>query len=395
MTGSSTVPPPTLLCVANYPSNTGYAWDYIEGLYAGLGDRLAERGVRTLVAYPAIAEPPRSLAGHQATPVLLDASLRDASSVRAVTAFVQREGVRVLYLTDRPVWSTAFITLRAAGVRAIVVHDHTSGARTVPLGIKRALKTVLAQLPGINADRVVAVSNYVAQRHVEVGRVPRQRVSTVWNGSPLPDASSLGRGYAHRDLSIDLDRPLIATAARAVPEKGIAYLIRAFAIVAKEWSGPRPALLYVGDGSERGALESLRQSLSVRDDIFFTGYRKDAATLVGSADVAVIPSVWDEACALTVLESMAQAVPVVASRVGGVPDLIDDGVTGILVPRANEAQLAEAILRVMRDPARAKAMGTAARRRVGAFFDPVQQLDFLTLIIGQGFGPADGSDLHH
>jgi glycosyltransferase involved in cell wall biosynthesis len=314
-------PPPTLLCVGNYPSNTGYAWDYIEGLYAGLADRLADRGWRTLVAYPAISAPPRSLSGHLAEPVLLDVSLRDARSVAAVAEFVHRERVRVLYLTDRPASSVAFPILRAAGVRSIIVHDHTSGARTTPRGLKRELKGLLARMPAVNADRVVAVSGYVARRHVDVGRLPKDRVIVVWNGLPLPPESSLGRGHAHRELSLGLERPLIACAARAVPEKGIAHLMRAFGMVARQFDGPRPALVYVGDGPERPALESLRRSLDVCDDIFLLGYRTDAASLVGSADVAVVPSVWDEACPLAVLEPMARGVPVVATSVGGIPEL--------------------------------------------------------------------------
>ncbi len=379
---------PTLLCVANYPSNMGYAWDYIEGLFGGLGDRLASRGVRTLVSYPQMATPPRSLVGHAVTPVVLDASLRSAGSVAATAAFVRREGVRVIYLTDRPVWSAAFPVLRAAGVQSIIVHDHTSGERTIPRGLKRTVKGLVAQLPAINANRVLAVSGYVAKRHVEVGRVPSSRVTTIWNGIPVPPVSALGRGYAHRELGIDLERPLIASAARTVPEKGIAHLMRAFAIVGRQFPGPRPALLYAGDGPERAALEALRQTLDVAQDIYILGYRTDAAALVGSADVAVVPSIWDEACALTVLESMGRRVPVVASRVGGVPELVDHGVTGLLVPRGDEEQLANAILTVLRDPARAKAMGVAARLRVSVDFSPEHQLDLLTSVVGEAFGPG-------
>jgi glycosyltransferase involved in cell wall biosynthesis len=382
--------PPTLLCVANFPSNTGYAWDYIEGLYVGLSDRFAARGIRTMVAYPEITGILRMLAGRSAIPVVLDASLRTVRSVAATAAFVRRENVQVLYLTDRRVWSLPFAVLRAAGVRTIVVHDHTSGERTVPRGLKRRAKWVVARLPGINADSVVAVSGYVARRHVEVGRIPSGRVSTIWNGLPLPSASSLGRGYAHRELSLDIERPLVATAARAVPEKGLPNLLRAFAIVSQRLTGPRPALLYVGDGPELAVLESIRQTLDARDDIYLVGYRSDAAFLVGSADVSVVPSVWDEACALTVLESMARALPVVASRVGGVPELIDDGVTGILVPRGEAEPIAEAILTVLRNPARARAMGTAARKRVAEVFSPEQQLDALADHLGRGFGPGPG-----
>src|ERR1700761_6587141 len=97
--------PPTLLCVVNYPANTGYAWDFIEGLYAATADRLAAHGVRTLVAYPSIEEAPRALAGSVAQPVLLDASLATPASRADVHTLVRREHVTAVYYTDRPVWS--------------------------------------------------------------------------------------------------------------------------------------------------------------------------------------------------------------------------------------------------------------------------------------------------
>jgi glycosyltransferase involved in cell wall biosynthesis len=386
--GTVTTPPPTLLCIANYPSNTGYAWDYIERLFGSLADRFASHGIRTMVAYPAIPEPPRSLIGSSAIPVILDASLRNVRSIATTAAFIRREGVRVVYLTDRAVWSTAFPVLRAAGARAIVVHDHTSGARTVPRGVKRWVKQLLAMLPWINADHVVAVSGYVARRHIEVGMRPSDRVMTISNGLPVPPEGSLGRGLAHRELSLDPARPLVACAARAVPEKGVVHLMRAFAIVGRRLPGPRPALVYVGDGPERPALEALSRTLGLGDDVFLLGYRSDAAALVGSADVAVVPSIWDEACALTVLESMGRGVPVVASRVGGIPELVHDGVTGLLVPRGDEEQLAEAILRVLGDPTRARAMGAAGRRRVVEDFSPEHQLDLLAGIVGRRLAPG-------
>jgi glycosyltransferase involved in cell wall biosynthesis len=156
--------------------------------------------------------------------------------------------------------------------------------------------------------------------------------------------------------------------------------------MARQFDGPRPALLYAGDGPERPALESLRRSLDVCDDVYLVGYRADAASLVGSADVAVVPSVWDEACPLAVLEPMARGVSVVATRVGGIPELIDDGVTGLLVPRGDERSLADRILVLLRDPARARAMGRLARLVVAERFVPERQLDALASVVSQGFG---------
>ena len=126
----------TLLCVANYPSNTGFAWDFIERLYARLADHLATHGVRTLVAYPQLPCVPRTLANSAAEPVLLDATLRSVRSLLTTRSFIRREGVRVLYFTDRTAWSWRYPLLRTAGARRILMHDHTSGARTPPRGVR-------------------------------------------------------------------------------------------------------------------------------------------------------------------------------------------------------------------------------------------------------------------
>src|SRR5438128_2298301 len=104
--------PETRLCVANFTANTGYAWDYIERVYARIADHLATHGVRTLVAYPEMAEPPRTLAGSAAEPVVLGVALDEAAAVRATEDFIRREGVRALYLTDRPARSRFYRRLR-------------------------------------------------------------------------------------------------------------------------------------------------------------------------------------------------------------------------------------------------------------------------------------------
>jgi hypothetical protein len=108
---------PSLLCFANFCSNTGYAWDFIESLYARVADHLAESGIRTFVAYPEINEPPKSLDGSVAKPVELALSLDGRRSLQPVIEFIRRENVRVLYLTDQPAWSWAYLRLRWAGVR--------------------------------------------------------------------------------------------------------------------------------------------------------------------------------------------------------------------------------------------------------------------------------------
>jgi glycosyltransferase involved in cell wall biosynthesis len=371
--------PATVLFVANFPANTGYAWDFIEGLFAGIATRLAPSGIRAFVAYPAMAAPPRALRGTPAKPVTLDARLETVASLRQTIAFARRERVDLLYLIDRPARSAFYPVLRAAGVQAILVHDHTSGAGTVPRGLKRLAKGTLARVPGFTADRVIAVSDFVAQRQRAVGMIPAERVTRVWNSVMLPPHRDPSRTRdARRALGLAEHVPVIACTCRATPEKGVDHLFRAFDRL------PAPLdslLLYAGDGPAFASLQALRDSLSSRDRIRLYGYRADREVLLDAADICVVPSVWDEAFGLAALEAMARGKPVVATAVGGIPEVIQTGVTGLLVPPADEAQLAAAIASLLTDRAAGARIGCYARDDIAARFTSEIQLARLTELV--------------
>ena len=374
-----------LLAVVNFPANTGYAWDFIEGLYARIADQLGAEGVTTWVAYPALPEAPRPLAGSAARPVCLDASLETLTGAVRLLRFIRRERVGAVYFTDRPAWSPWYPLLRLAGARSVIVHDHTSGERMAPRGIKRRLKRALVRLPGFAADTVVAVSDYVARRQVEVGLIPPARVVRVWNGLALPDPGSVDRALLSRELGLDPSRPVLFTACRAAPQKGVAHLLRAFDRVVREWDGPgRPLLVYVGDGPEGPALRELRSTLGAREDIVLAGYRTDAARLAAGATIALVPSVWQDAFPLAVMEAMALGLPVIGTRVGGVPEMIEDGVTGVLVPPGDESALAAAMIRLLQAPAERARLARAARQRVLERFAPATQVMALVGLVRAG-----------
>ncbi len=386
-------PPETLLCCANFPANTGFAWSYIEGVYARLADHLAIHGVRTLVSYPPLRSispsgsstqstqsTPLPLQGSAAVPVELDTARPSLELVR----FLRRENVRALYLTDRPPLHWSYPPLRAAtGVRRIVVHDHSSGSRVPPRGARRAAKWLAARAPGFAADAVVAVSDFVARRQLEVGLLPASRVQRVYNAVQLPERGP-APGALRALLKIAPDRPLVACAARCTPEKGLATLLRALELL----PAPRPALACLGDGPAMPQLRALRDSLSSREDIFLVGYRADASSLIADADVCAVPSVWEEAFGLAVVEAMAQGKPVVASRVGGIPELVRDGVDGLLVPPGRPEALARALAQLLADPLRARRMGRAARKAVRGRFGLEEKLRRVLDLLEPAFGLA-------
>lgn len=364
---------PGLLCVVNFPANTGFAWNFIEGLYARLAREGHGLGWRTLVAYPRIDAPPRTLQGSPAIPVVLTLDPGAVTDVARLWRFLRAERIRTVYLTDRRVRSWIHLIMRAAGVRRIVVHDHTSGERTPPRGLKRLAKRIQRLVPGLEADRVLAVSDYVARRQVEVGVVPPAHVTRVWNGIPTPVLRDVTE--VRRELGLPVDRSIIACCCRAAREKGVHHLLRALAAMKGASGSEGGALLvYVGDGPELSALRQLAGDLGIAADVRFVGYSNDAASYLRAADVVAVPSVWQDALPLGVLEAMALRRPVVATRVGGIPEMCRDGQEGLLVDPGAEVELGRALTTLLASPSLRAAMGERGRQRVAALFSPEAQL---------------------
>lgn len=378
----------TLLCVANFKANTGYAWDFIESLYARIADHIAGHGIQTVVAYPNIPDPPRTLAGSAARAVSLGTALDSPQWFERIADVIRKENAQVVYLTDHPYRNWNYRRLRQAGARYILVHDHTSGERTAPWFLKRWAKQMLVRVPGITADRMVTVSEYVARRQREISMVPAERVRRVWNGMRIVPADAGKRQQARELLGLKPEDVAVFCACRATPEKGVAHLLRAFDRVSAQGAPQscRPVLFYAGAGPQLAELEALHAGLESKSRIKLLGYRTDVPLLLAGADIVAVPSVWQDAFPTSVLESLARGMPVVATAVGGIPEMIKDGVTGLLVPPADEAALAQALSKLLADPARAAQLGQAAQKDVEQRFRPEEQVRVLTALVEEGFG---------
>ncbi len=375
--------PGNLLCVANFPTNTGYAWEFIEGLYAGLADDLHRFGVRTWVAYPRVDAAPTTLAHSVAEPIELRVDYASPRGLAALVRAVRAHNIRTIYLTDRATWHPGYAVLRGAGVRTIISHDHTSGARTRPTGLKRSIKAITRRFDPALADMVLAVSEYVARRKVEVDLVAPTRVRVLWNSVVIPE--TVDRAALRERFGIGGARPVIAGASRVAEYKGIQYLMEAFDRV---WRGrdPKPVLVYFGDGPFMPELQNRMKRLASREDIILAGYRPEAADLLAGADVCVVPSTWQEAFGLAALEPSSRGVPVIGSRVGGIPEVIEHGVTGLLVEPADVDDLAGAIVELLDHPERRIEMGRAGRQLAQERFARPDQLDRLCALFRQEMG---------
>lgn len=198
------------------------------------------------------------------------------------------------------------------------------------------------RLLGYYCRVIIADSRDVAQMLIERQKIPGRKVRTILNGIDLDRFNHLDTAAIRRELGIRRDAFVIGTVGRMVPVKNQALLLKAFA----RFAATRTAdLVMVGDGSERPGLEALAEQLGIGSRVHFTGARRDVPALLASLDLFVLPSL-SEGLSLTLLEAMAALRPVIATEVGGNPEVIHHEKNGLLVPSNDVEQLSEALCRM-------------------------------------------------
>jgi glycosyltransferase involved in cell wall biosynthesis len=373
-----------VLIAAQFPTGTGYAWDTIERVFRGLADRWIASGRSVYVCYPAVGDVPPAFQGSgvQIIPFDYPATAQSPAALWRFGRLLRRLDIGLLYLTDQPTWSFRYPFLYLCGVRTLVVHDRTSGERTRRSGPLLALKRLLHRIPWLSGSRFIGVSRFVARRLIESNGTPPGRTHVVYNGVEVERFVGARPNALTRLLGIPDGSPVVFASGRAQPYKGIPVLIEAAAVLQR--GGDRSShFAYCGDGP---GLEEFRHLAADRglDRFHFLGRRADIPSLLGSATVAVVPSIWAEAFGLTVAESMAAGVPVICSASGGIPELIEDGVTGVLVPAGDAPALAAALRALLDDPARRSAMGAQAQRVARERFALPRVVDDLWRVVEPG-----------
>jgi len=208
-------------------------------------------------------------------------------------------------------------------------------------------------------DRIVAVS--AAERDALVARgFPSNKVETVLNGT----RGSLRESALAQEKPIELERPCVLTAAGLHGRKGVDVLIKAFSVAAA--SAPDWHLYISGDGDDRPALERLAKAGGVGDRIHFLGFRNQPQRLLEQADVFSLASYADP-CSLVLCEARNAGCAIVATAVGGTPEILNFGAAGRLVPPGDVSALAEALAGLMHDPAALRQARSDSKRNNGLF----------------------------
>jgi glycosyltransferase involved in cell wall biosynthesis len=253
----------------------------------------------------------------------------------------------------------ASILGRMAGTPVVIAHEHNWSFEG-----QRLRRFVDRHLIANRADAFLAVSRETRRAMIELEGIPPERVRFVPLGITTPQETP-GSGV-RPELGIEDGAPVVGTACTLRPEKGLDVLVRAAALLVESF--PSLRVLIAGEGPDRQRVESVIEALGLQRTVTLLGGRGDIPDFLEALDVAVCSSDW-EGSPLSVMEYMEAELPVVATRVGGIPDMITSGVEGLLVPPGKPEAIATAIAELLRDPGRAAEMGRCGRRRRREEFD--------------------------
>jgi glycosyltransferase involved in cell wall biosynthesis len=264
-----------------------------------------------------------------------------------------QDGVDVVHahMFGSNVWGT--VLGRLTRVPVIVAHEHTWSFQGRP--VRRFLDR---ELVGRYADAFVAVAGEDRRKMIEVEGVDAEKIRLVPNG--IPDPAPADGAAVRRELGLDDGTPLIGVVCELRAQKALEVLFEAAARLRSDL--PALKVLVAGDGPERASLEAEVRRLGLEGTILLLGIRRDVPALLDALDVAVLSSDY-EGSPLSVMEYMAAGKPIVSTRVGGVPELVEDGREALLVEPRDPVALAKAVGRLLRDPAEANRLGEAARDR--------------------------------
>ncbi len=275
-----------------------------------------------------------------------------------MTRLLARERVTILQTHGARANFYGRIAGRLAGVPVIISTMHNSLKDYEVCSLRRWLYTFLLRLTLPLVHRIICVSDANRWDLIDECPAAEARIQTVHNGVDLSAFPSQPNRKKVREELCVAPGPVLVTIARLTEAKGHRYLLQALPHLLETW--PQLCCLFVGEGELHDTLQRMAMDLGVERSCRFVGVREDIADILAAADVVVLPSL-SEGFPFVLLEALAMGCPVVASRVNGIPELIEHHKTGLLVPPRDPQALARAIREVLSDPTAASKMGAEGR----------------------------------
>lgn len=298
-------------------------------------------------------------------------SRSDLTGFRRLARILEEEKAEVMWTTDgfgNMIVGRVGAALARTQVKVLSFHSYGTEIRGGASRARRLLLSVSDRTFHPGFDHYVALAESHRDYLVGARGLDPDKIAVVPNGIDLAefeDARARG-GDLRPTLGVEADTPLVTVVAGLEPWKSVDLFLEAAARLSSRH--PSAHFLVVGDGSERAALEALATHLCIDDRTHFLGLSDDVPALLVQSTVLVVSS-ETEALPTVVMEAMAAHIPVVATDVGSISDLVEDDVTGCLVPAGSPDALARGIDRILSDPGLGQAMGEAGHRRAASRFD--------------------------
>jgi glycosyltransferase involved in cell wall biosynthesis len=298
--------------------------------------------------------------------------LREAGRLRA---FLRREQIAILH--SHGFYSSLYASPIGRICRLPVIIETSHATEVWRKGWKSYF--FIDRLVGRCVDYYIAVSHAIAQYLVEVKGLPWRKVRVIQNGCDLGRFDATPQDHtgpeSQRDFRSELgfgrNDPILLVIGRLEPQKGHSVMLQALASLRPGF--PNVRLVCVGEGALRTQLERQTEALQLREAVRFVGYQTNIPDWLGLAEVVVLPSLF-EGLPLTTIEALAARRPLVATAVDGTPEVVVDGHTGLTVPPADPQALADAIARLLRDPALASSLANKGHAWVSQHFSQERQI---------------------
>ncbi|MDA8434015.1 MAG: glycosyltransferase family 4 protein [Nitrospiraceae bacterium] len=329
--------------------NAGRGWGGIESHSVVLASDLAGRGHKVIVACTPGGNVRANLDAALPVADLEVVNAGDLPAICRLAGIIRREGIEVVLANSGKEYWPAAVAAALLGKKIVFVRHQTD-----------RIRTTTRLLINSRIDRVVAVSGAVRKALLGSG-IDEEKITVIHNGVSLDrfDPSRIDRAAVRRELGIGADDIVIGTVGKLHEGKGVYELLRAGAGIAE---GTPLTLLFVGDGPEKEGIRREADRLGLAERVVITGIRRDVERMYAAMDVFVLASTCDEAFGMVIIEAMAMAKPVVATLVGGIPELICPGENGLLVPPADAAALRSALVSLLGNAEYAGRIARAGRK---------------------------------
>jgi glycosyltransferase involved in cell wall biosynthesis len=348
---------------------------------------IKKRGYRVILACQPGTYLDRSGREHALEVLPLDMN-RFLPALLKLSLFLRREKVDLINAHGYRDHLLSVLAGRIAGVKVIIRTKHNH----VPLKGGAFSRFIYGRL----TDRIITISGHIKNVMISSGIDP-SRITAIHTAVDLHYFSPRPKnGQLRNEFGLPPDCPVIGSVARLSDRKGMPFLLDALKPLADQ--GKQFSCLIVGGGGSSSEekialLKGQAASLGLTSRIVLTGLRDDIPEILSLIDIFVLPSL-DEGLGRSLVEAMAAGKPVVASRVGGIPEAVEDGKTGFLVPPGDARALAEALSFMLEHPAQTTEMGRRGRERAARLFDEERMVDRICSLYRELLGhDADGQEV--